>query len=107
MEKRQSLLKTAILSAIALGIALLLPEAMGESKDSDYLYDENSICQEQMDMEVDASDDVYICTGPQSKRYHKTKSCKGLSKCSTKIIQVSIEEATDDYYRTPCGYCYK
>ena len=49
---------------------------------------------------------VYICTGPQSKRYHKTKDCKGLQSCSESIKKVSIEEA-ERIGRTPCGYCYK
>lgn len=31
------------------------------------------------------SDGVYICTGPQSRRYHKSASCKGLRNCSREI----------------------
>jgi hypothetical protein len=36
---------------------------------------------------------VFICKGPSSKVYHKSDRCKGLSKCSTEIFSVSIEEA--------------
>lgn len=36
---------------------------------------------------------VFICKGPSSKVYHKSDRCKGLSKCSTEIYNVSIEEA--------------
>lgn len=50
---------------------------------------------------------VYICTGPQSKRYHRTIGCRGLKNCSGEIRKVSLAEAKDKYYRTPCGYCYK
>lgn len=37
-------------------------------------------------------DQVFICKGPSSKVYHKSDRCKGLSKCSTEIYNVSIEE---------------
>ena len=50
--------------------------------------------------------EVYICTGPQSKRYHKTSSCKGLKSCSREIVKVPLKKAKD-LGRTPCGYCYK
>ena len=36
---------------------------------------------------------VFICKGPSSKVYHKSSNCKGLSNCSTKIYQVTLEEA--------------
>ena len=36
---------------------------------------------------------VFICKGPSSKVYHKSDRYKGLSKCSTEIYNVSIEEA--------------
>ena len=36
---------------------------------------------------------VFIGKGPSSKVYHKSDRCKGLSKCSTEIYNVSIEEA--------------
>ena len=49
---------------------------------------------------------VYICTGPQSKRYHKTSTCKGLKSCSKEIKKITLEEAKK-LNRTPCGYCYK
>ena len=49
---------------------------------------------------------VYICTGPQSKRFHKTPNCRGLGSCSKEIKAVSIEVARK-MGRTPCGWCYK
>lgn len=55
--------------------------------------------------EGSSDNSVYICTGPKSKRYHKTEHCKGLDRCSKSIKKISIEEA-QDMGRTPCGYCY-
>lgn len=49
---------------------------------------------------------VYICTGPQSKRYHKTARCRGLNSCSEDIKAVSLDYARS-IGRTPCGWCYK
>lgn len=49
---------------------------------------------------------VYYCTGPNSKRYHKHKSCKGLKKCSGKIIKCTKLDAIHKGF-TPCKYCYK
>lgn len=48
---------------------------------------------------------VYICTGPQSKRYHCDRYCRGLSSCSKEVIAVSLEKAKR-MGRTPCGWCY-
>ena len=49
---------------------------------------------------------VYICTGPQSKRYHKASTCRGLSNCSKEIRRVSLEKARS-MGRTPCKWCHK
>ena len=48
---------------------------------------------------------VYICTGPQSKRYHKTSSCSGLRNCSGQVKKVTLVEAKK-MNRTPCKICY-
>lgn len=48
---------------------------------------------------------VYICTGPQSKRFHKTPHCKGLQSCSKQIKEVTVEQARK-LGRTPCKWCY-
>lgn len=47
--------------------------------------------------------EVYICKGPQSKKYHYKKDCKGLKNCSTDIYSVSIGEAKN-IGRTLCGW---
>lgn len=48
---------------------------------------------------------VYICTGPQSKRFHKTPDCQGLRSCSKEIKAVTLEQAKK-MGRTPCKWCY-
>ncbi len=48
---------------------------------------------------------VYICTGPYSKKYHKTEDCMWLENCSEDVERISIEEA-EDMGRTPCKGCY-
>ncbi|MEP3211160.1 MAG: hypothetical protein ABJN95_18375 [Maribacter sp.] len=47
--------------------------------------------------------DVYICKGKGSKKYHYTKSCRGLSRCSTKVYEVSLKKAKE-MGRTLCGW---
>ena len=49
---------------------------------------------------------VYICTGPMSKRYHKSPRCRGLDNCSKEIKKVTIGYAKN-LGRTPCKWCYK
>lgn len=48
---------------------------------------------------------VYICTGETSTKYHCDRDCKGLSRCSGEIEEVSEEEA-EGMGRTPCKICY-
>lgn len=48
---------------------------------------------------------VYICTGPNSKRYHSHSDCRGLGKCSGEIREVSVSKAKS-MGRTPCKWCY-
>ncbi|WP_121244677.1 hypothetical protein [Mucilaginibacter phyllosphaerae] len=38
-------------------------------------------------------DNVYICDSPTAKKYHLRNDCKGLSRCTHRIIGVTIEEA--------------
>lgn len=59
-----------------------------------------------MAINISAGDSyVYICTGPQSKKYHKTENCRGLSKCSGTIKKITLDEAKK-IKRTPCKICY-
>ena len=50
-------------------------------------------------------EEVYICTGPNSKRYHRSSNCMGLSSCSADIRCVTISYAKE-LGRTPCKRCY-
>lgn len=49
---------------------------------------------------------VYVCTGNNAKRYHSIEDCKGLSKCSGEIIEMTIDEAEEEG-KTPCKLCVK
>ena len=46
---------------------------------------------------------VYICKTKSSKKYHFTKSCRGLSRCSIKIEEVGLSKAKR-LGRTLCGW---
>lgn len=47
--------------------------------------------------------DVYICVSKGAKRYHFTKTCKGLSNCKHTIKHVMLSEAKD-LSLTLCGW---
>ena len=49
--------------------------------------------------------DVYICTGPRSKVYHKTDNCKGLRRCSGTVKKVDLSYA-EKIGRRKCKMCY-
>jgi hypothetical protein len=46
---------------------------------------------------------VYICKGPKSTKYHYTKTCRGLTNCSTDIYKVTMAEAKK-LNRGLCGW---
>lgn len=52
------------------------------------------------------SQGVYICTGPTAYAYHKTKTCRGLPRCSGEIKEISLVQAKNDN-RKACKLCYK
>jgi len=49
---------------------------------------------------------VYVCEGPRSVVYHRSENCNGLSRCSTKIYKVTLEEAVK-MGRRPCKIEYR
>jgi hypothetical protein len=51
-----------------------------------------------------ATDEVYVCNGPKSEKYHYSKTCRGLRNCSTDIEKVSLKKATQELKRTLCGF---
>lgn len=52
------------------------------------------------------SETVWVCGGPNSKRYHKSKKCKGLNRCSKSPKSMSREDANKKGY-TACKICYR
>ncbi len=42
---------------------------------------------------VTTEDNVYLCNGPSSKVYHRSENCKGLNRCSTQIVKVTLSAA--------------
>lgn len=62
-------------------------------------------CLPLLSMKVDAPEKkVYICTGPKATVYHATPKCKGLNRCSGKVIAVSFEGIKGK--RRACKICY-
>lgn len=51
-------------------------------------------------------DCVYVCSGHSAKRYHSVEDCKGLSRCSGSIVEMTVEEA-ENKGRTPCRMCVR
>lgn len=51
--------------------------------------------------EAASADYVYECKGPKSKVYHTTPDCKGLNRCSTKVVKIQKKATT----RRACKIC--
>ena len=51
-------------------------------------------------------DEVYVCTGGSSKRYHRNKHCKGLRSCGGTVERV-YQTYAEEKGRTPCKMCNK
>lgn len=47
--------------------------------------------------------DVYICGPKGAKKYHFSKTCRGLSNCKHEIKKVTLKEA-DNFGLTLCGW---
>lgn len=50
-------------------------------------------------------DEVYVCKGKYTKRFHNDIDCKGLMNCRSGIEIMSIEKA-GNIGLTPCKLCY-
>lgn len=53
--------------------------------------------------EQSQNSEVYLCDSSGGKKYHFTKSCRGLSNCEHKIIKVSLKKAKG-MGKTLCGW---
>jgi len=51
------------------------------------------------------ADSVYICSSTTSYAYHNSIKCKGLNRCTHKIIKVSLKEAVEKYKKQACRIC--
>lgn len=80
-----------------------LEDAIDEGRISCSLCDETK--NYRYDSESSDNNSVYICTGETSTKYHCDRDCRGLSRCSGEIEEVTEEEA-EDMGRTPCKICY-
>ncbi len=47
---------------------------------------------------------VYICFSNTAKKYHYSKTCRGLNACKHDIKQLSVKDAKTKYNRTLCGW---
>ena len=52
----------------------------------------------------DAVTFVYICDSSSAKKYHYTKTCRGLNACKHDIEKVTLTDAKQKYNRTLCGW---
>jgi hypothetical protein len=44
-------------------------------------------------MQTMPKDSVYICDSPSAKKYHLKNDCRGLSRCTHRIIEITLEDA--------------
>ena len=98
-------MKRTIIITLSL-VALFATTSCGGRNDSSI----NGIADiEQNEWEYDddsyGGDEVYVCTGGSSKRYHCDEYCTGLDRCKGEIKSVSVEYA-EDKGRTPCKKCF-
>ena len=78
---------------IKLLLALLF--SFGNVGDSDYAM---------LNVKSEEPTTVYICYSNTAKKYHYSKTCRGLSTCKQDIKQVSISDAKTKFNRTLCGW---
>ena len=59
-----------------------------------------------VEAEAKESSTVWICGGPKSTKYHKSKTCRGLNRCSKTPKKISLKDCKDKGY-TACRICAK
>jgi hypothetical protein len=50
-------------------------------------------------------ENIFLCEGEFSEKYHNNSNCRGLNNCSTELTNTSIENAISQG-RTQCDICY-
>lgn len=58
------------------------------------------------DQDAYGGEDVYVCTGGSSKKYHRTPDCRFLENCGKEIRMID-QRFAEEKGRTPCKRCYK
>ena len=87
------------------GLAVLFLTACNDSSDSEK-YGISPVYAASISNDYSANENtVYVCTGPNSKRYHRHSDCRGLDRCSEEIEAVTVSKA-QSMGRTPCKLCY-
>lgn len=56
------------------------------------------------DPDAYGGDEVYVCTGNSSKKYHSTPECRFLENCKSEVRKVD-QHFAEDKGRTPCKNC--
>ena len=52
-------------------------------------------------------ENVFLCKGSTITTYHARKECRNIKSCSQEVVEVSLDEATDQYKKKACKVCYK
>ncbi|HEV7332283.1 MAG TPA: hypothetical protein VGN63_14695 [Flavisolibacter sp.] len=50
---------------------------------------------------------VFVCKNSGSVTYHAKKECRNIKTCKQDVLEVSLEEATDQYKKKACKVCYR
>lgn len=50
---------------------------------------------------------VFLCKSSSSITYHSRKDCRGMKGCLQDVVEVGLDEATDQYKKKPCKICCK
>ena len=50
-------------------------------------------------------ENIFLCEGEFSEKYHNNSNCRGLNNCSTELTNTNIENAISQG-RTQCDICY-
>jgi len=53
-----------------------------------------------------ATDSVYVCNSTTSVAYHSSSTCRGLNRCTHKIVKVTKKEAVETYGKRACKICF-
>lgn len=64
----------------------------------------NEIITKEVNLTDGTTTSVYICNSKTAKKYHYSKTCRGLNACSHDIKSVSLSDAKSKYKRTLCGW---